>query len=220
MDLERKPTKGIRGWSVQQRAGTPLTRPGPDPSLMAFLQSKRNGVLRIAVAGLILWAGGTVVFGNNGVLHLTDLRAEEAQQIAVRDSLVHEREELHYQLQESPALIRERVLREQFKQSKANEIVFHATRVAAPADSAAAADAGEGGEGEGAKTYGVGADGGEAGGEGWGEVGGRVGGGEDGGDDSGDGNEDDGGDDGSRSFGAGNEPGAGLEESDRDSKNR
>ncbi len=127
MDIERRSPKGVRGWSVRQKVGALRAgRPRDDRPLREFLATHQRFLFRTAAVLLLVWAGGTLLAGKNGFLRLQTLKTEERALAQENAKLAREHDEAQHQINEDQALARERVLREEFRKSKPNEIVIYA----------------------------------------------------------------------------------------------
>lgn len=92
-------------------------------------ESKRRSLVRICVLALVAWGSYAAIASDHGLLRLWQLKQEERSldgELAVRKA---ELEDLRTRMEE-PALARgERTLREKFRLSRADEIVYFFERV-------------------------------------------------------------------------------------------
>ncbi len=92
-------------------------------------ESKRRSLVRICVLALVAWGSYAAIASDHGLLCLWQLKQEERsldRELAVRKA---ELQDLRARMDE-PALVRgERTLREKFRLSRADEIVYFFERV-------------------------------------------------------------------------------------------
>jgi hypothetical protein len=129
MEFGRIPGKGIRGWSVSQGSGTHRVRV-TGPSIIETLGAKREFLVRVGVLGLTLWAAGVLLWGDKGVLRLRALR-EQAVAMDNRNQRIEQQlKETAFELREDAGLSMERVMRERYRKSLPNEVVYQKVVVA------------------------------------------------------------------------------------------
>jgi hypothetical protein len=138
MEPERTRGKGIRGWSVSQGSFTRRARTA-GPSFLEAIGARRGFLARAGVIVLTLWAAGGLFMGEKGVTRLHAQRAEEATLRAENTRLQEKIKETEFDLKEQAGLSMERVMRERYRKSLPNEIVFDKMLVA-PDSGAASSD--------------------------------------------------------------------------------
>jgi cell division protein FtsB len=123
MEFGRVPLKGIRGWSVSQGSGRHRVRV-TGPSILETLGARREFLVRVGVLSLTLWAGGAIILGDKGVLHLRALREQAMTMNSQNQALEQQLKETTFELQEDAGLSMERVMRERYRKSLPNEVVY------------------------------------------------------------------------------------------------
>jgi hypothetical protein len=100
------------------------------PSILETLGARRELLVRVGVLGLTLWAAGVLLLGDKGVLRLRALR-EQAMAMGSRNlALEQQLKETAFELQENAGLSMERVMRERYRKSLPNEVVYQKVVVA------------------------------------------------------------------------------------------
>ena len=123
-----------RGWSVLQ-AGSPLgsLSRGHERYLREFWQSRRGGLSRLGLGILALWGAYSIIGSDYGLLRLRLLRARESQLQRRVAELTAETGQVQRHLQEDPLTGMERGIREKYRKSKPNEIIYQLEREPEPA---------------------------------------------------------------------------------------
>ena len=136
MDANRRPGKGIQGWSVRQQKGPLQTAHAREErNWREILEASRPRLIRGVLIALAGWGALSFALGERGLLELRALRAEEGRLRHANGQLAQEHTQVLYELKEDPGLSMERVLREQYRKSLKNEIVLQAVPAPAEADS-------------------------------------------------------------------------------------
>jgi len=129
MEFGRIPGKGIRGWSVSQGSGTHRVRV-TGPSILETLGARREFLVRAGVLALALWAAGAILLGDKGVLHLRALREQAITMNDQNHAIEQQLKETTFELHEDAGLSMERVMRERYRKSLPNEVVYRKVVVA------------------------------------------------------------------------------------------
>jgi cell division protein FtsB len=125
-----------RGWSVLQAASGigALTR-DRDRYLRDIWVSRRHGFYRLALAGLAIWGGYNLIGSGSGFLRLRELHRQEIALRARCADLAAETRQLRRELSEDPVLSAERGIREKYRRSRPNEIIYQIERSPDPVGS-------------------------------------------------------------------------------------
>ena len=129
MEFGRIPGKGIRGWSVSQGSGTHRVRV-TGPSILEALRGRREFLVRAGVLGLTVWAGGAILMGDKGVFRLRALREQAMAMTSQNQAIEQQLKETNFELHEDAGLSMERVMRERYRKSLPNEVVYQKVVVA------------------------------------------------------------------------------------------
>ena len=134
MEFGSLPGKGVRGWSVSQGSATHRVRV-TGPSIIETLGTRREFLLRAGVLGLTIWAVGAIFLGDKGVLHLRVMREQAMAMNSQNQAIEQQLKETRFELQEDAGLSMERVMRERYRKSLPNEVIYQ--KVVVASDSAA-----------------------------------------------------------------------------------
>ena len=129
MEFGRMPGKGIRGWSVSQGSGRHRVRV-TGPSILETLGARRELLVRVGVLGLTVWAAGAILVGDKGVFRLRALREQAAAMNGQDQAIEQQLKEADFELHEDAGLSMERVMRERYRKSLPNEVVYQKVVVA------------------------------------------------------------------------------------------
>ena len=130
-----------RGWSVLQAgAGLGSLHRHHDRYLRALWQSRRKGFFGVVLLALLLWGGFSIIGSDHGLLRLQNLRRQQTDLERRVGELAAQDAEVRKELNEDPLTEIERPLREKYRGSKPNEIIFQIER--SPSDSSTSAPAG------------------------------------------------------------------------------
>jgi hypothetical protein len=94
------------------------------PSIIETLGAKRDFLVRVGVLGLTLWAAGVILLGDKGVLRLRALREQAVAMNSRNQAIEQQLKETNFELQEDAGLSMERVMRERYRKSLPNEVVY------------------------------------------------------------------------------------------------
>jgi hypothetical protein len=130
------PRKGIRGFSVSQHTESKRMR-AARTSIVEAIGGRGEFFARLGVIGLVLWGAGTIFLGDHGILNLRALRTQESVLSARNDAMLAQIKDAEFELKEDAGLSMERVMRERYRKSLPNEVVYQ--KVVIPRDSSSVA---------------------------------------------------------------------------------
>jgi hypothetical protein len=124
------------GWSIIQPPGRRGAQgQAGEQYLRKFWVSRRGGFYRLAILALAAWGTYSIVGTSHGLVQLQALAQQETNLRARKAEILEESRQVQNQLLEGPAVGMERGLRERFRESRKNEIVYDLKRTQMPADS-------------------------------------------------------------------------------------
>jgi cell division protein FtsB len=94
------------------------------PSIIETLGARRELLVRVGVLGLTVWAAGALFLGDKGVLRLRALREQAVAMNGQNQAIERQLKETTFELQEDAGLSMERVMRERYRKSLPNEVVY------------------------------------------------------------------------------------------------
>jgi hypothetical protein len=100
------------------------------PSILETLGARRELLIRVGVLGLTVWAAGAILVGDKGVLRLRALRGQAVAMNSQNQAIEQQLKETTFELQEDAGLSMERVMRERYRKSLPNEVVYRKVVVA------------------------------------------------------------------------------------------
>ncbi len=98
--------------------------PGSDSRRSSPFRDRRIAVFRFVLLGLAAWTINSLVLSDHGLLHLRELRAEEAAKDGAREMLNAKIDGLEREVEESKQDRQERMAREKYRQSRSDEILY------------------------------------------------------------------------------------------------
>ena len=135
MSEQRDPNRmRPRGWSVLSVRPSLGSLPrGHDRYLRSLWETRRRGLSRAGLVLLALWGSYSLIGSDHGLLRLQMLRRQETDLQGRVQDLTVETHRIQRQLNEDPLTEMERPMREKYRKSKPNEIVYRVERTPPPA---------------------------------------------------------------------------------------